>query len=646
VCCFLTCNCGAIEYYLKVAESNNVMVEPLLYDEDDTRQGSFNFLTYSMSVILDPCRNRNFDCCMDTFGDPEYQRSEKIHALGYVYAVARLTRKVFKCEKPCFGKWEEIMDTSGVDDFSFDAIDSDEVYTWATNQQSGKLYRRLNHETQLWTYISGRIEIFSTSGAHALYGVSGEDTGTILTCIKPCEGNWVLPTDAVGHPNEKQTWEAPRLEQVDMELVDIEADLSHLWIVTNTGRLFSRQVLLLPGPLSWQDVWVDNSPYEQWVEATPPSTVHRITVSVSRKVLWAISSNRNSLLVCQSVPCTGTWFTIAAPDALVDIDADSEFVWVVSVAGQVYKRPVLSFSGHSWVSVPPSNDISAAAVDAWGRVPDGGFSLVTTTSNLEAYGIFNDYLVAGDSRHCKYYSTEPACRAKQVSGCRWSITEHQCELEVKDQRSRLPIKEVDVEDSTCILARTIMSDGTMELSAGYSIVKHSEETLPQVVQDKDCVDAGIRRRLFEERPPCWDYNSTMDASKGCVDNEGNEMSYCMAVGYSSTAYIPQCNDPSRNDCGTFLELHRSSNEEVISQSAVPAKYTHGFRTMTLNTTFFEFEDESSSRIVCYGEYEIWWVQRIGTRRIVEAVKKFKILQPTCDWNPIANKYEIYATVTK
>ena len=58
-------------------------------------------------------------------------------------------------------------------------------------------------------------------------------------------------------------------------------------------------------------------------------------------------------------------------------------------------------------------------------------------------------------------------------------------------------------------------------------------------------------------PPCWDHNTTVNATNGCVDANGFGYPTCLAIGYTSTAFIVQCGGNSKDDehCGTFIELH-------------------------------------------------------------------------------------------
>ena len=76
-----------------------------------------------------------------------------------------------------------------------------------------------------------------------------------------------------------------------------------------------------------------------------------------------------------------------------------------------------------------------------------------------------------------------------------------------------------------------------------------------------CRGRNWGQRISSNRPGCLDNNQTVNALKGCQDPvTGEDMPTCVQVGYSSTAFIPQCNenwiDPLHpHHCGTFLEIH-------------------------------------------------------------------------------------------
>ncbi|GLE04992.1 hypothetical protein PINS_up013976 [Pythium insidiosum] len=140
-------------------------------------------------------------------------------------------------------------------------------------------------------------------------------------------------------------------------------------------------------------------------------------------------------------------------------------------------------------------------------------------------------------------------------------------------------------------------------------------------------------------PPCWDRNDSVDALSSCVGVDGRVMRNCVAVAYMQTAYITQCYGSFAldNHCGTFLELHEPNNEIILSQTRLLGEYPSGFRTTTL-PLFFQGD---STRTICRGDYEIWWVQRTKYNFIVQKKKKFRVVNPECDFDFATNKYKNY-----
>jgi hypothetical protein len=121
----------------------------------------------------------------------------------------------------------------------------------------------------------------------------------------------------------------------------------------------------------------------------------------------------------------------------------------------------------------------------------------------------------------------------------------------------------------------------------------------------------------------------------------------MEVGYMQTAYIVQCRGEFAHapNCGTYLEIHSPDDEAVLSQVQLPGGFQAGYRMSGLNTTYLG----NSSRLLCYnsvssGQYEVWWVHRTRSNRIIERILPFRILAPVCDFDETLNAYLPYYTV--
>lgn len=140
-------------------------------------------------------------------------------------------------------------------------------------------------------------------------------------------------------------------------------------------------------------------------------------------------------------------------------------------------------------------------------------------------------------------------------------------------------------------------------------------------------------------PPCWDRNDTIDALASCYLVDGRRKSNCVAVAYMQTALIPQCFGAFAldNHCGTFLEVHEPGNPIILSQTRLLGEYTNGFRTTTL-PLFFQGD---TTRTICQGNYEVWWVLRTRYNFIIQKIKRFYVVTPSCDFDVATNTYKNY-----
>lgn len=146
-----------------------------------------------------------------------------------------------------------------------------------------------------------------------------------------------------------------------------------------------------------------------------------------------------------------------------------------------------------------------------------------------------------------------------------------------------------------------------------------------------------------EYPPCWDWNASVDALSSCRFTNNTHEEHCVAVGYMQNAYIPQCYGEFalRDDCGSFLELHRSGDHTILSQTRLLAQYTSGFRTTTISLLY----RSDASKVVCMGPYEIWWVTRTVSYSWILKKKRFQVVSPECDFDEAVDAYKDFSTLT-
>jgi hypothetical protein len=72
----------------------------------------------------------------------------------------------------------------------------------------------------------------------------------------------------------------------------------------------------------------------------------------------------------------------------------------------------------------------------------------------------------------------------------------------------------------------------------------------------------------------------------------------------------------------------------VAYYLLPRRFAVGYQVIDLPLTYKFNKD----RVICAGDYEIWWVQRTKSRMMVQYKKKFRVLQPPCDFNRILDKY--------
>mmetsp|Transcript_36227 Transcript_36227/g.59289 ORF Transcript_36227/g.59289 Transcript_36227/m.59289 type:complete len:344 (-) Transcript_36227:94-1125(-) len=137
-------------------------------------------------------------------------------------------------------------------------------------------------------------------------------------------------------------------------------------------------------------------------------------------------------------------------------------------------------------------------------------------------------------------------------------------------------------------------------------------------------------------PPCWDNNATVDATASCSTLKGDVFSNCVSFGYTSSAYIVQCGNDyvEDNHCGTFIELHSPDDETILSQTRLEGGFTNGYRTTIIPLIY----RGDSEKIVCKGDYELWWVQRTLYDFRIQLKKPFYVATPDCTFNQIADVY--------
>lgn len=159
-----------------------------------------------------------------------------------------------------------------------------------------------------------------------------------------------------------------------------------------------------------------------------------------------------------------------------------------------------------------------------------------------------------------------------------------------------------------------------------------------------CVGPQMLQVENAKSPQCSDFNSSVYASRTCTDALGVVRDNCVQIAYSHTAAIPACSSAAGVDkamCGVFIELHLPQGANVVNEVSIPGGFVSGFKSAVIPTVF----KERTSRVVCVGPYELWWVLRTPKMRVVHSIKRFQVLAPKCDWDPVGARYYPYNDVS-
>mmetsp|Transcript_31508 Transcript_31508/g.54615 ORF Transcript_31508/g.54615 Transcript_31508/m.54615 type:complete len:195 (+) Transcript_31508:1941-2525(+) len=112
----------------------------------------------------------------------------------------------------------------------------------------------------------------------------------------------------------------------------------------------------------------------------------------------------------------------------------------------------------------------------------------------------------------------------------------------------------------------------------------------------------------------------------CQDNPIVEATSALLVAWSFNNYVTQCTHEfaDEKECGTFVEVHRPGSPLVLSDKQITAYYSIGFSTILVDTSQ-----------LCAGYYELWWVVRTRTGRILQYARQFFIVWPSCSEAQVA-----------
>ena len=106
----------------------------------------------------------------------------------------------------------------------------------------------------------------------------------------------------------------------------------------------------------------------------------------------------------------------------------------------------------------------------------------------------------------------------------------------------------------------------------------------------------------------------------CQDFPIIESGTDMSVAWFVNGYILHCSDDYKNtkECGTYLEIHRPDDSRTIESVQIVRLYESGYATEFIST-----------KKLCAGRYEVWFVSRTRNGRVLQHVKPFYSTGPSC-----------------
>ena len=117
-----------------------------------------------------------------------------------------------------------------------------------------------------------------------------------------------------------------------------------------------------------------------------------------------------------------------------------------------------------------------------------------------------------------------------------------------------------------------------------------------------------------------------------VDQYSIKATNDLLVAWFMNNYILQCGNEFQdlNSCGTFLEIHRPFDIGIIEE----------VQLNVYNISGFEFTYISTKKL-CAGKYEIWFVFRTRIGKILQYVKPFFVEFPSCGCEVISSIIQGY-----
>lgn len=649
--------------------------------------------------------------------------------------------------------------------YEFSFISADQDYIWAIDAEKQQVYYHDVNFIESWHVLLIDLVHISVSSPKYIYGIEKKKM-KILSCEKPCTGDFVTPTESSDTPSPGHDISFP-----NVDFCQVEADRSHMFLISTDGAFYVRRLYSRPR-LSF---WEDNLDHDLEFQIISPILVNEQNNSVSLEIIsMTISTHgdvvtlltgNNVLLECVKPCYDGDYLPSLGPcdndnDGVQSISSSENELFVLCKNNVMYRRAVktatkllnqisdLAARVDIEVSIINERNLASNTIITKNTVADLNktrneliklankytyaeeWFMMTHefVDNLAVDSFLNEtieyfaagkntmpsskltefYTVASRAHHCDlfhyrvrllhYFSTKFEIDifyktfCENISDdCKWNPDTLICERIIEDKYSRLEDLYISFHDDKCFSLDVFDPIiGKVSLQPGFSIspISDSVNNYIEVYEDAECLDYRIRTYYSSKRPPCWDnklsvtgrhicydyelqnheFNSDDEGSVAdfTIDHVRNNLTHnvrhnCLNIGYLSTNYIVQCGKKHRYSefCGTFLEVHKRNDNRTIARSRLPldSPFVKGFRTTSIslifeelphsvndfNINFSHFKLNNKIPIVCYGDYQIWWVVYvpINKRRIVEYKKDFSVSSPNCLWSSAQNKYLEY-----
>ena len=198
-------------------------------------------------------------------------------------------QEIFRCARPCSGKWQKI-------DGSLKQIDASDEEVWGVNRNH-RIYKRPVDGSSGWRRIGGGLKHVSASGNGYIWGVNSGDV--IFRCKKPCTGQW---------------------KALDGRLKQVDGGYAYVYGVNRGGAVYSRPI--------------DGS--GRWRHIAASVKMQHVTAS-GKDDIFAVSTTGDTYR-CKK-PCIGEWEKMSTNfNRMTRCDASYDALFGVGGGGSILRH--------------------------------------------------------------------------------------------------------------------------------------------------------------------------------------------------------------------------------------------------------------------------------------------------------------------